>query len=340
MSHEVRAAADASLLATAWDWVLRLREEDASQEDLTRWLQWYEADDRHKQAFEEMQALWRESGRIVDGPKGLTIEQLLDGTRARSSSAQPANSIRRWAAGLTAIAASLCIAIVGWQGLQTRERSIVADAGPSVVHTARLPDGSSVELASQSKIELQYTDSERALEMERGEAHFTVAHNVHRPFIVKVGDVRVQAVGTAFNIRRTTERVVVAVTEGAVDIYGASADRRQMQRRVVAGQQLVWERDDSSPTISVITVDQALAWRQGRLQYLNEPLASVIEDVNRYAAKPIEIADQKVAQILFSGSVFTDSTDVWVEALPAVFPIDVREQSGQRVLVSREVEGD
>src|SRR5688500_3060084 len=59
-------------LAVAWEWVLRLREDDASQDHLAEWLQWYESDPRHREAFEEMQAFWREAGRLADGPGDVT----------------------------------------------------------------------------------------------------------------------------------------------------------------------------------------------------------------------------------------------------------------------------
>ncbi|WP_126952790.1 FecR/PupR family sigma factor regulator, partial [Xanthomonas vesicatoria] len=62
----------------AWDWLLRLREEAVTQDDLTQWLRWYEADERHKQAFDEAQAFWHSSGQALEGPGALTVADLLN----------------------------------------------------------------------------------------------------------------------------------------------------------------------------------------------------------------------------------------------------------------------
>src|SRR5689334_18697905 len=62
----------------AWDWLLRLREEAVTQDDLTQWLRWYEADERHKQAFDEAQAFWHSSAQALEGPGALTIADLLN----------------------------------------------------------------------------------------------------------------------------------------------------------------------------------------------------------------------------------------------------------------------
>lgn len=329
-------------LAAAWNWVLRLREDDASQEVLAEWLQWYEADERHKQAFEEMQAFWRESGRIVEGPRAISVEELLNARATGDSDMRhPLQARRRWAWLVAPVAAAVCAIAIGLHWLGANQHVIEADAGQRVVREAILPDGSSVELAARSAIEVQYTENERLLEMMRGEAHFSVAHNVERPFIVKVGELRVRAVGTAFNVRRTEERTVVTVTEGIVDVYSAHhSDGAGVEMiRATAGQQVIWDGKNALPIVAAVDVEQALAWKQGRLQYLNEPLAAVIEDVNRYASRPVEIRDPGVGEILFSGTVFTEATDVWLDALPAVFPIEV-ERSGEGRALRARPEGD
>src|SRR5262245_63689126 len=56
----------------------------------------------------------------------------------------------------------------------------------------------------------------RDIEMLRGEAYFRVAHDQARPFIVHTASLHVRAVGTSFDVRTSSDRVVVAVEEGMV----------------------------------------------------------------------------------------------------------------------------
>jgi transmembrane sensor len=315
-------------LAAAWDWVLRLRDDNASQEDLTAWLEWYEADERHKQAFEEMQALWRGASRLVEGPRALSIEELLNGPMPAAR--RPSKDARRFGARSMALAATVLLAACAGLVYYLKERTgdaIVAAASPTIAREARLPDGTTVELASRSAISVQYTPEQRVLEMKAGEVYFAVARQSERPFIVKVGDLRVQAVGTAFNVRRSDRRIVVTVTEGKVKVEGvefAGAESASATSVLLtAGHQLTWSEDQKTPTIAAVEADRALTWRKGRLEYLNEPLSAVVADINRYAAHPARLSDEAAGEILFTGAVLTNATEDWLRALPDVFPVRV-----------------
>lgn len=202
-----------------------------------------------------------------------------------------------------------------------------------------------MELAPKTSVAVQYTDQQRLLDLQGGEAYFTVAHNRERPFIVQVGKLRVRAVGTAFNVRSAGERVVVTVAEGTVDVYPAAAQPSKTQSqsvtgpmpgavRVTAGSEVAWTA--SGPVVALVNPANALGWRKGRLDYLNEPLGSAIADINRYSSRPIIIRDPAIDQIVFSGTVMTAATDSWIQALPSLFPIELQnDANGNIVLISR-----
>jgi transmembrane sensor len=324
-------------LSVAWDWVLRLRDDAVTQEDLAEWLCWYETDDRHREAFEEMQAFWRGAEGVLEGPKAPTMAQLL-GVRPTTSSSRRVpefsrTTFLRWTpifAGATAVVIGM---MLWWAYPNAMNNTPNASAAPSVVRQT-LPDGSHVELAAKSSVVVQYTRSERVLQMHGGEAYFAVARDRQRPFVVQVGDLKVQAIGTAFNVRNAGGRVVVAVTEGAVQVF--SSFPAQEGLRIAAGQKATWDPTDSEAVVAPADVSRTLAWQHGRLEYLNEPLHAVIADVNRYSRRKITIRDETVSRIAFSGTVFTDATEVWVQALPRVFPVEIRTNGdGSLVLTSR-----
>lgn len=320
MTHSATEVAD---LEAAWRWVLRLRDEQTTAEDLAEWLQWYEADERHRRAFEEMQSFWHETGKLADDDAA-SVLALADsrGFNKHSSRRGPWCLFPALAAGLLFVVVGLGLALTSGRPAHP---PLTAD-----VRETRLPDGSTVDLAPKSNVTSHYTDSSRLLVMEgeAGEAYFSVASNPHRPFVVQVGAMRVRALGTAFNVRRAEDRIVVSVTHGVVEIF------TQQQRdgagdsvKVAAGNRLVWRLSaDGEPSIEAATEASTLAWQQGRLEYHNEPLASVIADVNRYSRQPIVIGDAAAADILFSGTVFTQATDAWIDALPQVFPVTVEQR--------------
>ena len=321
-------------LATAWDWLLRLREETVTQSDLAEWLRWYEADEQHKRAFEKVQAFWS-SLEGLQGPGTPRVAEVLCSASPSeiSREARPRfnrRAVRFAAAFLLALAAGVIVP----RGSRAPRLSLPVVESPPVVEHSVLPDGSRVELAPRSRLEVRFTAKERTVEIGDGEAYFSVAHNRARPFLVHVGSLSVRAVGTAFNVRKAASRVVVTVSEGIVEVSAAGAGR---PLRVSAGQQLTSaEGQKGASSVAPADLPLTLAWRQGRLDFLNEPLAGVIADVNRYRERPIVIRDESVGRILFSGTVLAAQVEVWVQALPQVFPVQLTTgEHGESILAER-----
>ena len=354
MSSDPRPpAADVARISQAWDWVLRLRGEAPEQDVLNDWLVWYEADPRNKQAFDQASAI---ASAAPDAATDLRGALAPSTWRSPSATASPSRFRARWrrtwvgaalAAGVSALALQLNLEMPRppppLQGLLDSLVAVVTPAEPMVKRSV-LPDGSQMELASKSKVQVRYNDRARLLTLRDGVAHFTVAHNPERPFIVRAGDVYVRAVGTAFNVRHSGERVVVTVTEGTVDVYPAAPQSEPAAPppaealRVQAGREIVWAAAAPAPDVTAVDPAHALAWREGRLEYLNEPLASAIADINRYSSRRILVRDPAVGRLVFSGAVMTDSVDVWVQSLPKLFPVDLlMDENGNIVLVARAV---
>jgi transmembrane sensor len=148
-----------------------------------------------------------------------------------------------------------------------------------------------------------------------------------------VNDLRIKDVGTAFNVRDAGSRTVVTVIDGAVDVSSTAPSSRDV--RLTAGEEVRWDRQ-APPIVAKADTTRALAWREGRLEYVDQPLSSVIADVNRYARHPVVIRDKAVGEIPFTGTVFTRSADEWVQSLPNEFPVELISAGGTSlVLASR-----
>jgi transmembrane sensor len=186
-----------------------------------------------------------------------------------------------------------------------------------------------VRLGAATSVQVQFQRGRRNVGLPRGEALFKVAHDKSRPFIVHTPLAAVTAVGTAFNLDVQTDQVVLYVNEGKVDVDlgPAAADPRYRRTRaplrVVAGDRLKMYMREGR----LVAVQEAMApppaWQSGRLEYRDEPLSTILEDVNRYAPRPIILADPGIGQLKFTGTVRLDATEAWAFGLPAAFPVTV-----------------
>src|SRR5262249_44820253 len=119
-----------------------------------------------------------------------------------------------WAAGIVLAVSALGWAT--WQMLHSRAPVLATPVGENPV--LQLADGSQVTLGGATRVSVHFDERERSLEISQGEALFAVARDSARPFRVRAGHATVTAIGTEFNVRRSTDRVVVAVVEGRVAV--------------------------------------------------------------------------------------------------------------------------
>jgi transmembrane sensor len=99
-----------------------------------------------------------------------------------------------------------------------------------------------VDLNVRSSIRVEFSNSERRVELLDGQALFQVAKDKERPFIVRSGDATVRAVGTQFDVDRKSSGTTITVLEGRVAVY---SDVHQAQG--TEGRSLVPSAEDASP---------------------------------------------------------------------------------------------
>jgi transmembrane sensor len=331
------AGGSAGRTGEASEWLVRLQQDDVTEADVAAWLRWCAADNANLEAFEGVQALYDELQALSPSENKSFLKLLGDSAPGKTRDwfrrwrAWSADHTRPLYAGLAAASVAVVVAVTGLLARSplTEARDYRAEKG--VQQALLLSDHSQVTLASASELVSHFTPKARYVDLRQGEAYFQVQHDTTRPFVVRAGGMTVTAVGTKFNVRTSGTRTVVAVTEGAVDVSAdvanptgnvlAGTEGSTTPVRLQAGQQAARQSDQAGLMVVDVRTDAAIGWRQGRLEYVMEPLGSVVENVNRYASRRIVIADAPLASMLFTGTVFVDKVDDWAMTLPAAFPI-------------------
>ncbi len=85
-----------------------------------------------------------------------------------------------------------------------------------------LADGSTIDLNARSTLRVNFSKTERNVELIDGQALFEVAKDKARPFIVRSGETVVRAVGTQFDVYHKKEGTTVTVIEGSVAVLTSS----------------------------------------------------------------------------------------------------------------------
>lgn len=314
----------------AAEWLLKVQAEGAPPEVFAEMLAWCDADPLNKAAMERIEEAWAVTGEVPASESSLSLGR---GTYNFSLSLGRGPG-RGWILGGAAasIALAIGIAVFGIGGLAGRsetspgERVVTARGGHQ---QAILSDGSRVELGGKSSMSVVYSPQKRVVVAEDGEAYFSVSKDPSRPFIVRAGPVTITAVGTAFSVRRAGESVSVIVTEGVVEV--AAGD---VAVRAEAGERVRYDRGELSQSREEVPVEIATSWREGRLQFVDEPLRLVIASVNRYSDREVLIGDPAIEELRFTGTVFEKGVENWLQGVASVFPVRIVPIDKRRVMIA------
>ena len=265
-----------------------------------------------------------------------------------------------------AMVAALAVAAFGWwQWARPQPPAQVYATSTGGYERVVLADGSVVELNANSEVRVDLLPGERRVALVQGEAHFTVAHDTARPFIVSAQGVAVRAVGTAFNVRLAASSVEVLVTEGKVAVsevervdpnaLAASAYPKPTrwgqrvpppatllaanQRTVIAFAPPKSAAPISfapSPVVEKITPEalrEALSWQERKLVFSETPLRDVVAQFNRRNRLQLVLGDAAVAERPVGGTFAADNVEGFVRLLEGSGTIAVERRDEMTVVL-------
>ena len=261
----------------ALDWQVLLHSGNASAADLARYRRWCALSPAHAEAAREAEALWQDIGHTAT---------------AQAPAAVPARRKRHWAAGLAASLVLLAAGVAGWQQAPVLLADYRTGLGERQVIT--LADGSRVTLNSGSALSLAFSDRERRVVLDAGEALFETADDP-RPFVVDTAAEPVQGRAATFAVRHDG-RVVLA--------------RGQAQ----VGEHSLAVAPDA---------DAQIAWQRGKLIFNGKPLGQVLAELERYRHGRIVLSDTKLAAMEVSGVFDLDEPEALLRTLEQRYGLKV-----------------
>jgi transmembrane sensor len=270
---------------------------------------WIGRSAQHRAVYDELRRTW-DSLEVLQSNPG----DLLRHTALLHRRAQIIRRPRRLAAALTALAATLLLVALGatiWLGdLATL---MLADhrSAPGELRSVTLADGSHVDLGPASAIRVQFSATERRIELLNGSAFFHAVPQAlagGRPFVVETGRLSARALGTRFAVERLADRDTVAVAEHDVEVTLRGLDRAQ-SAVLSSGQTLRYRHGAALGVVGSIDPREIAAWRSGNLVFYQAPLGEVVAELNRYRRSRIAIMDDELAARVVSGVVRGDDPD-------------------------------
>lgn len=200
---------------------------------------------------------------------------------------------------------------------------------PAVVHyevsNSRVADSRNVDLPDSSVVIL-HAGSQLLLDKATfnvhsrqvtllGEAYFDIAHNEKKPFVIKVNDVTVTVLGTAFNIKQVSDSVAITVTRGRVKVERAGKNLGIL----TANQQMAVSGEQATQALVVAT--EAISWTKRGLDFNGETFGQIAERLQERFGVSIEFKNEAIAHCQIGASGAFKGTETLKEILDFICPI-------------------
>jgi transmembrane sensor len=326
------------IAAEAAVWVARLHGPNRSSRMERECRAWQARSAAHREAFERCTETW------VDVPRVTLADAYASAVSGQAASGAARSAWRpggpRWGFALAVAAMVLGGAVVfqQWRG------SGAYSTGVGEQQLVVLDDGTRMSLNTSTRVRVDLGSAQRTVNIQEGEAIFEVAKDARRPFVVRVADSEVVALGTVFSVRltpssvRASNSLAVTLIEGQVTVRsahdglaGGVAPARPVLMQAGERVRLVKEAGASAEG-AVVKVDrprieQVVAWKRSEAVFDNVSLAEAVAEMNRYSRTQIELfGDAALDGRRVSGVFRTGDNTAFARAVAALHGLRVHER--------------
>lgn len=298
-------------------WFARVHSGHFTVAEQTHFRQWRQADPRNEHEYRALDEIWQATSLVPED----TLRELLMAPEPAEACRQ--RTRRRWLVGAGAsCAVAVAVGVFGYSHLLEYPEQVLRYATVHGEQRAEtLPDGSVIEMNVATQLVVRYYGDRRDVELLEGEVAFDVRSNTARPFLVTAGEVNVRVTGTVFTVRKQQDRISVAVESGTVEVTSGRWWARD-QALLTAGL-TASVRGDAQLHVASADVAALTAWRQGKVVFRDQPLESVVHEMNRYLAQPIHLTDSRLKRLSMAGVFSIKDAEGFLQALQNQMPVIV-----------------
>jgi transmembrane sensor len=315
------------LLDEALDWVVRLKTDEPTRAEVDALQRWREQSPAHDAAFKSAIKLFRMASVAA---RELADEQQAADPVVTVSQPPPGRLTRRVMLGGAVAAAAGYMIVRPPLGLWPSFEELSADYRTRKGEHRKVavtPDVS-LELNTQTSVVLRSTPDETRIELISGEASVAAKLSPSRPLVMLAGNGRISASQADFNARCLDGVVSVTCLDGVVTVEQSQStvQLRKAEQATYSGAGL----QQSVP----VDAAQVTAWQSGLLIFRDRPLASVVEEVNRYRPGKIIITNAELKRRLVNGTFQLDKLGDFVDQVEQLFGARITSLPGGMVLLS------
>ena len=275
-----------------------------TQDEREKLRSWLRESPKNKKAYAQLRVMLANRGlQITDNGKEEVWDLLNKRIRQPSELHQkdrPTFTTWSWVKYAAIVLLSIGLGVLGQQYILKTDQTVVqkevrmiekmSELGEKV--TTKLPDGTIVKLNSGSKLLFpsSFDSNERKVQLQ-GEAFFDVERNEQKPFIIQIGEMEVEVLGTSFNVKEDTEshQKTVAVKTGKVAVNNKANGEPILLDPL---QMVVETQSGTLNKLPIMSEEAVFGWTDNKLVFDDNQYKTVFKEVSKWFGVEIEVGKE------------------------------------------------
>jgi len=304
--------------------LLRYHKGEITDTEELELLSWVEKNDENRIYFKEQMAILKNIG-----PRNIQFDAQkgLEDFFRKTVPVKTYPLKYKWLAIAASLAFVMVLASVFFMDKPEKDIKFSNYYSKDSILSIALADHSEISLSKGSTLNAPkgFDDGLRKVAL-RGKAFFKIFRDESRPFIVSVGNIEVEVLGTSFEVESDSidNTVTVSVAEGKVSVNHRCS---HFSKTLTKNNQIRIDQQGKVIEELILENENQFAWKTGILIFNNSPMKVVSKDLSRLYAKVFIFEDEQIADYLLTTKIDKQSLEEVKLILEKTLDVGLKEQN-------------
>lgn len=266
--------------------IAKFLEGNCSEQELSELNSWMDLSDKNAETFfrmEETFHIGKTQTQLSDIELEYAENKLFKRIAVEEKKQKRTLHIRQWVRYAAAVVVLICIGSVTTHYLTSHHPDmLVAIANDGIIKEIDLPDGTKVWLNNNSvlKYPREFSGKDRNVFLN-GEAYFDVTKDKKKPFIVDSDAMRVEVLGTVFNIKsfKNSQFAIATLVEGEIEVRGMHDEGQII---LAPGQRAELNRATNRLTVKQVDAQMDGVWHNDLIPFEKANIFTITKALERF----------------------------------------------------------
>lgn len=309
---------------------------EISQEEKATLEKWISQSSDNKAYYDQVKVLFDRTSNLKHWKQFDTdaawvkVKAKIKSKHGKQVALQPVKTFLRMAASMLLF---ISVGYFAYQFFKPQDAVTVASGKVTVRKT--LPDGTQISLNKNSSIQYKYNPVEKKRKVNlEGEAYFQIAEKKEEQFVLEIGKVIIEDIGTTFNVRAYpgSPCIEVYVETGEVAFYTAENSGIHLKENETG----LYHKASNAFSKLNESDENVLAYKTGVFVFRDTPMCTVMETLNEAYETKLRLENKEVENCRITVSFKNESIDVIADVIAETLKLAIEKTENEIVFKGNE----